>query len=117
MEHFELEGFIILKSSEESYHVIYDRPVSWAENMKILAWVSLLSHNEALTKYLQMQCIKKSSALRISPKLEKPSPKIVYKFGEQDKAIRNFLKFRALTKRILRQLRTKGEFLIDLPTP
>jgi hypothetical protein len=50
MEWFKLEGFIILKSSENNYHVVFNRRVSWPENMKIVAWVSLLSHNGMLEK-------------------------------------------------------------------
>jgi hypothetical protein len=110
MDHFGFEGFIILKSSEESYHVVFDRSVTWEENMKILAWVNLLSQNEAITKYLQMQCIKKCSTLRISHKREKPSPKIVYRFGSQDGEIRNFIEFRRLAKRIVSRVG-------HLPTP
>ena len=30
-----------------------------------------------------MQCIKESSTLRVSPKKEKPSPRIVYRYGKE----------------------------------
>ena len=76
-----LGGFIILKSSEGCYHVVFDRPVSWCENMKVVAWVALLSNIRELQRWLLMQCIKQSSTLRVSPKMEKPSPRIVYREG------------------------------------
>ena len=72
--------------------------------MHIVAWVSLLSHNSGLTKYLQMQCIKESSTLRVSEKREKASPRIVFRYGKQDKQIKGFLDFRDFIKRIERKL-------------
>jgi hypothetical protein len=106
MKWFNLEGFIILESSENHYHVVFNRKVSWSENMKIVAWVSLLSHNPMLEKWFIMQCIKEGSTLRISPKMDKPSPKIVFRHGKQDKQVREFLSYRRLIKNIDRELRT-----------
>jgi len=40
MKRFKLGGFIILKSSWNCYHVVFNRTVSWSENMHIVAWVS-----------------------------------------------------------------------------
>jgi hypothetical protein len=101
---FKLGGFIILKSSESCYHVVFDQKVTWSENMKITAWVSLLSQNKGLNKYLVMQCIKEASTLRVSPKYEKPSPRIVYREGNQDQQIREFLVQRDLIKKIVRSI-------------
>ncbi len=95
MKWFRLEGFIILKSSKNSYHVVFNRLVSWSENMRIVAWASLESGNKELVKYLQMQCIKESSTLRLSSKGDKPSPRIIYRYGKQGKQIEGFLRFRA----------------------
>ena len=58
---FKLDGYIILKSSENCYHVVFNRRVSWGKCLKVIAWVSLLSHNEGLNRYLVMQCIKESA--------------------------------------------------------
>lgn len=98
---FKLEGFLILKSSENHYHVVFNRRVSWSENMRIVAWVSLLSHNRGLVKWFIMQCIKQGSTLRVSPKFEKHSPRIVYREGIQDGRIREFLVERKLIKKIV----------------
>ena len=94
-----LEGFIILKSSEGCYHVVFNRSVDWTENMRVVAWVAELSGNEGLRKWHRMQCIKIGSTLRISSKGEKPPPRIVYREGDQDEQIREFLKFRNLIKK------------------
>ena len=98
---FKLEGFIILKSSENNYHVVFNRKVSWSENMRIVAWVSLLSRNKGLTKWFLMQCIKGASTLRVSPKRDKPCPRVVYRYGKQDCQIHDFLGFRKRIKNIM----------------
>jgi hypothetical protein len=100
LEKFKLEGFIILKSSKKCYHVVFDRYVSWDENLSIVAWVAILSKSLKLKDYLGMQCIKMSSTLRVAPKGKKPSPRIVYRFDSQDHAVKDFLEFRQLIKRI-----------------
>ena len=107
IEWFKLEGFIILKSSKSNYHVVFDRTVSWKENMKIVAWVSLLSHNMKLLKWFVMQCIKEGSTLRVSPKRNKPSPRVVYRYGKQDKEIKIFEQHRKLVRNLLRKLRSR----------
>lgn len=100
LEKYALKGFIILKSSKKHYHVVFDRYVSREENLSITAWVGILSKSVPLLKYLAMQCIKMSSTLRVIPKDEKPSPRIVYRFGNQDHAVKDFLEFRQVIKRI-----------------
>jgi len=95
---------LILKSSKDCYHVVFSRKVSWAENMHIVAWVSLLSRNLKLLRWFQMQSIKESSTLRISAKRKKPPPRVVYRHGKQDQQIKNFLKMRTLTKKIIKKL-------------
>lgn len=106
MRWFKLEGFIILESSENHYHVVFNRKVTWSENMRIVAWIALLSNNPMLQKWFIMQCIKEGSTLRVSPKTNKPCPRIVFRYGKQDKGIQEFLSFRKLIKRIVWNLST-----------
>ena len=73
--------------------------MDWAENMSIVAWVSLQSNNHNMLRYLRMQCIKKASTLRVGPKGEKPSPRIVYREGKEDNQINNFLETRTFVKK------------------
>ena len=94
-----LGGFIILKSSECCYHVVFNRTVDWTENMKIAAWVAELSGNFGLQKWHRMQCIKVGSTLRISCKGEKLPPRVVYREGKQDEQIVEFEKFRKMIKK------------------
>lgn len=106
MKKFKLGGSIILKSSERHYHVVFDRTVSWAENMGTVAWVCLQSKNKGLLNWFLLQCIKGSSTLRVSSKGGKPSPRVVSRDGKQNNEIRNFLLHRRRIKRILREIQT-----------
>ena len=44
---FNLGGFIILRSSKNHYHVVFDRSVTWIENLHIMCWVA--SESKILT--------------------------------------------------------------------
>ncbi len=95
---FKLGRFMILKSSKNHYHVIFDRPVSWKKNIHVMAWVALESRNAKLTDYLIMQCIKEASTLRVSNKGEKPSPRVVFSYRVPEAEILRFLQLRRLIK-------------------
>lgn len=114
MKWFNLKGFMILKSNKGSYHVVFDRKVSWRKNMHIVAWVCLLSQNRNLQKWFIMQCIKEGSTLRVSAKKEKPEPRIVFRCGSQEKQIAEFLAFRTLIKNIVRNLQKQKELCSPL---
>lgn len=79
-----------------NYLVIFDRKVSWNENVKIMNWVALESGNIALQSYVRMQCIKGSSTVRVSRKGSKPIPRIVFRYGSQNSMIKKFLETRSL---------------------
>lgn len=114
MNFHKLGGLIILKSSEKAYHVVYNRRVTWSENQRIVSWVSYVvcpwlrlseTSQRARTSlnillYQRMQAIKQSSALRTSHKGSKPSPRIVYREGEQDDRIASYLEKRRLLKKV-----------------
>jgi len=123
---FTLEGFVILRSSmkhyivEEkgkiiyeyklgSYLVVFDRPVRWKTNVRIMNWVALLSGNPDLQRYVRMQCIKRSSTARCSKKMEKrkdkPIPRIVFRYGEQYRKVKWFLETRKFLLDSLKRLK------------
>jgi hypothetical protein len=110
MKWFRLRGFLILKSSKNCYHVVFDREVSWTQNMRAVAWVALLSHNRGLARWSLMQCIKGCSTLRVSFKREKPSPRIVFRFGKQEEQVKDFLRTRIQVKNIIKKLRKNAVF-------
>jgi len=99
-----LGGYLILKSSAGHYHVVFNRSVDWSENMRVVAGVAYLSCNEGLQRWHRMQCIKMKSTLRIGPKNEKKSPRIVKRVGEQDEQIKEFIEIRNEIKNILNNL-------------
>ena len=107
MKWFRLQGYLILKSSPNNYHVVFNRKVTWKENMRIVTWVVLHSKNLMLLKWFIMQCIKQGSTLRISPKRDKRSPRIVLRHGKQEKQIRDFLEYRKVVKNIVRKMRAE----------
>jgi len=109
MKWHKLKGFIILKSSKNNYHVIFDKKVSWKENVRIMAWVCLISKHEALTKWFLLQCVKKESTLRASQKYNKPEPRIVFRYGSQDGMIAEFLAYRKIVKSIIAKLQRQKE--------
>jgi hypothetical protein len=107
---YNLDGFIILKSSNNihkiwdiayekvlysyktgNYHVVFNREVSELEIYSILAWLCLYTKDEDLTKWFLVQCIKGTFTLRIGFKGRKKPPKILFKYGNQDKMIKEFL--------------------------
>lgn len=104
MKRFKLGGFLILKSSKNNYHVVFNRRVDWSENMSIVASVTLACRNPRMTKWFLLQCRKSEPTLRVGPKGSKPSPRIVYRYGRQDDQIREFLLERRRIKRIMKKL-------------
>jgi hypothetical protein len=65
-----------------------------------VAWACGESENAGLKKLFLMQCLKESSTLRVSPKKDKSSPRIVFRYGMQDREIMSFLEWRKLIKSI-----------------
>ena len=100
-QRFKLEGYVVLKSSQDSYHIVFNRSVTWTENLKIVAWVCLHSHHNRLLKWFFMQCIKGSSTLRVGPKGEKPPPRVVLRCGKEDSEVKSFLHYRRSIKNAL----------------
>lgn len=119
MNHFKLGGFVILKSSDKNYHVVFDKPVrSWNEVLRIISWTGIMANNPHVWKWACMQAVKKSCTLRISEKPSKdgvkPKPKVVYRFGSQNQQIKAFLLTR---KEVLTYLKKIGKASVPLSVP
>ena len=106
LKHFRLGGYVILKSSRDHYHVLFNKTVSWEENCRAMAWVAVLSGNAGLRKWVLIQLIKGSSTLRVSCKGDKASPRIVFSEGSRDREIAAFKRWRELIKKADRKRRT-----------
>ena len=101
MNRFNLGGFLVLESSPGSFHVVFDRTVGWGENMRVVAWVALLSGKEKLRRWFLMQCIKMKPTLRVSGKSEvgdvvKAAPWVVWFEGSQSEEVSDYLRYRDL---------------------
>ena len=107
---YKLDGFIILQSSTKlhkirneslteiaytyktkSYHTVFNRKVSFNELNSILAWLCLLTKDNNIIKWFLLQMIKGTYTLRHGFKGRKKPPRIVYRYGNQDKQIAKFL--------------------------
>jgi hypothetical protein len=104
LKKFRLGGFVILQSSERHYHIIFDRKLTYAKCVSVIADVCLYAKSESLSRWFYLQCIKGEFTLRVSAKGKKPSPKIVFRYGKQDKEIKEFLQYRQLVKNNLRNI-------------
>jgi hypothetical protein len=78
--------------------------VIWRRNLHIISWIAVESQLGKLRDYALMQVIKESSTLRVGPKFRKPSPRIVYRYGKQDKQIQEFLEMRKTIDHISKNL-------------
>jgi hypothetical protein len=72
---------------------------------RILAWLCLRLKDENLTKWFFMQLQKGTYTLRIGFKERKKPPRIIYRFGNQDKQIRKFLENRKFILDSLKKIR------------
>lgn len=97
---FRLEGYLILRSSKGNYHVVFNKPVTWEKNVRVMAWACFISgFNPSLSRWFIMQCIKRSSTLRFGKKRGKPRPRIVHRHGRDDKRITVYLRSRVLARK------------------
>jgi len=99
----EVDGKVVARLTEPSYHLVFDGAVSWAENLHVINWIALESQNENVQRYAMMQAIKETSTIRQGPKGDKPSPRIVYRFGSQEGMIQRFLEHRRFIKQTLKR--------------
>ena len=82
---YKLEGYLLIKSSEKNYHVVFNRYLSWRTITKII-----FRQYEAL-RWAVFQMQSGYLTLRISKKNGENKPKILLKVGKQDKLIKDYL--------------------------
>jgi hypothetical protein len=85
--------------------VIFDCAVKWDLNVRVMAWVAMISRIQALKDYVFMQCIKGSSTVRCGTKGDKPSSRIVYRYGSQNCQIKRFLETQEFINECLRRMK------------
>ena len=82
---YKLQGYLLVKSSQKSYHVVFNRYLSWKKTTEIL-----FSRYECV-RYAVQQVQNGHLTLRISPKNGRNKPKILVTTGKTDKLIKDYL--------------------------
>lgn len=85
LEKYKLEGFLLIRSSDKNYHVVFNRYLSWKTITKIL-----FSQYESI-RWAVFQLKEGMLTLRISKKNSRDKPKILLKVGKTDKLVRDYL--------------------------
>lgn len=99
LERFKLGGYLILRSSENNYHVVFNRYMTWKKVLgclfKIVWYYHYHKHGAkpSLTFWAILQACKESETLRISTKKQKSKPKIIKRKGKTDKLIKDYIEF------------------------
>jgi len=82
---YKLEGYLLIRSSEKSYHVVFNRYLSWRKITEIV-----FSQYEVL-RWAVMQMRYSALTIRVSKKNGENKPKILLKVGKQDKLIKEYM--------------------------
>lgn len=96
---FNLEGFLVLRSSRKNYHVVFNKPLSWRIALQVIfAAGPCRKRWQGHFSWAELQAIKGAATLRIGPKGRKRPPRPVFKAGKQDKEIKDYLSLRNALK-------------------
>lgn len=96
---FKLEGYLIMKSSQNNYHIIFNRYLTWKTALEYLFKIVWSYHyyehgsKPSLTNWAILQACKRSMTLRISNKNRKPKPRLIEKRGKTNKLIDDYLSY------------------------
>ena len=80
-----LQGYLLLKSSKNHYHVVFNRYLTWKKTLQILVGIYICR------MWMLWQIKKGEITLRISTKNGKNKPQIIYTKGKTDKLINDYL--------------------------
>jgi len=80
-----LEGFLLVRSSDKNYHVVFNRYLSWKTITKIL-----FSQYECI-RWAVFQLKEGMLTLRVSRKNGRDKPKILLNVGKADKLVKDYL--------------------------
>jgi len=97
---FKLGGYLIAKSSQNNYHIIFNRYLSWKKVLEFLFKIVWAYHyhkrgiKPSLTNWAILQACKGSMTLRISNKKHKKPPKFIEIIGLKHNLIHDYCNFR-----------------------
>lgn len=84
-EKYKLEGYLIMKSSNNHYHIIFNKYITWRKVGQIIFGLYIV------TAWGIWQMRKGEITLRISKKNMKNKPKEIMRKGKTDKLIKDYL--------------------------
>jgi len=90
---YKLEGYLIVKSSKNHYHLIFNRYLKWRKALQVSF------QTIKCVEWAIWQARKGEFTLRISCKNGKNKPQIIYKTGKQNKLIKDYLEVYELFKK------------------
>ena len=93
MKKHRLGGFLLIKSSNKNYHVVFNRYLSWRTITKILFGMY------ECVRWAVFQMKEGQLTLRISKKNGKNKPEILLNVGKADKLIKDYLEVYEVFKR------------------
>lgn len=92
MHRFKLNGYLILKSSVDGWHVIFDKRLSWKNVLRVIFAVPPCRRRwHGHFSWAELQAIKGFATLRIGNKSHKRPPRIIESYGSQDGQIAEYL--------------------------
>lgn len=96
---FKLRGYLILKSSLDGWHVVFDKRLSWKNVLRVIFAVPPCRRRwHGHLSWAELQAIKGFATLRIGNKSHKRSPRMVDAYGSQDGQIAKYLLCRKQVK-------------------
>lgn len=97
LDNYNMKGFMLLKSSNRKWHIVFDKWISWAMNkclMSVCPGIRVRGEGGKSLSWFELQMVKGASTLRISEKGIKPQPKIVMIIGEFKSRIKRYIDIR-----------------------
>jgi hypothetical protein len=110
-----LKGCAVLKSNKDYYHVIFDRPVDWAENMRVIDWTAIISHNDGYVSGLQCNASNVRQLYEFSERDLNRRQRVIYNHGSQKWQIEQYFEFQKMVKNLVKKVSggDKGKRIIN----
>lgn len=97
LEQHKLKGYLIIETSKNCYSIIFNKYLKWKDVLTIMGKLYFYlggrktAHGRHYGEWLILQIIKQASTIRVSPKGNKPKPKLIKIKGKTDGLIKDYL--------------------------
>ena len=94
MLRFRLGGYVLLRSSSDGWHVVFDRRTNWRNVLRVaFACPPCRKRHKGRLSWAELQAIKGYATLRVGNKGRKHAPRIVEIRGNRKGQVAEFLAF------------------------